>query len=232
MTATSCPAGPGRRMPRWAQRLALAVLPALLGACATPPAAFDYTAFRQSRPASLLVLPPINDSPDVKAGNGVLATATAPLAEAGYYVLPAALVNDTFRENGMHTPADIHEVSVARLRQIFGADAAVYLRVKQYGTRYQVVGSETRVTVEGRIVDLRSGTQIWQGSATASSAEQANNSQAGLVGLLVKAVVQQVLNTVSDASFNFAAIANQRLLGVPAPNGVLPGPRRPEAAAK
>lgn len=232
MTSCFSPAGPGRRMPRGLQRLALALLPALLGACATPKAPFDYTAYRQSRPASLLVLPPINDSTDVKASHGVLATATAPLAEAGYYVLPAALVNDTFRENGLTTPADIQEVSAARLRQIFGADAAVYLRVKQYGTRYQVVGSETRVTVEGRIVDLRSGTQIWQGSATASSAEQGSNNQGGLVGLLVKAVVEQVLNTVSDASFNFAAIANQRLLGVPSPNGVLPGPRRPEAAAR
>lgn len=231
MTPTFGPRGLGCRLPRWAQRLALAVLPALLGACATPKAPFDYTAYRQSRPASLLVLPPINDSSDVKASNGVLATATAPLAEAGYYVLPAALVHDTFRENGLSTPADIQEVSAARLRQIFGADAAVYLRVKQYGTRYQVVGSETRVTVEGRIVDLRSGVQIWQGAATASSAEQSNSNQGGLVGLLVKAVVEQVLNTVTDASFGYAAIANQRLLGVPMPNGVLPGPRRPDPAA-
>lgn len=198
----------------------------LLSGCATKPP-YDYTAFRESRPASLLVLPPVNDTTDVMATNGVLATATLPLAEAGYYVMPVGLVDETFKHNGLTTPNDIHEVTAARLRDIFGADAAVYLRVKQYGTRYMVIGSETRVTVEGRIVDLRSGKEIWAGSATASSEESSGSNQGGIVGLLVKAVVNQIVGTVTDASFNYSAITNQRLLGAPIRNGVLYGPRSP-----
>jgi hypothetical protein len=205
--------------------LGLALL-LLLGGCASPPPAYDYTSFRASRPASLLVLPPVNDTPDIKATAGVLATATLPLAESGYYVLPVTLVDETFRQNGLTAPNDIQEVSIAKLREIFGADAAVYLRVRQYGTSYRVLGSETRVTVEGRIVDLRSGQVLWAGSATASSQENQNNNQ-GVLGLLVTALVQQVVGNLSDASFNFAAIANQRLLGIPRRNGVLAGPRSP-----
>ncbi len=205
--------------------LALAAL-ALLDACASP-TPYDYSAFRQSRPASLLVLPPLNDSADVKATAGVLATATAPLAEAGYYVFPVSMVDETFRRNGMTTPYDIQQVSSAKLREIFGADAAVYLRVKEYGTKYLVVGSDTRVTLEGRIVDLRSGALLWEGKATASSQESNNNNQGGLVGLLVKAIVEQIVGTVTDASFNYAGIANQRLLGAPVRNGILYGPRSP-----
>lgn len=211
---------------RPARLAALLALAALLGACAAP-APYDYTAFRQARPASLLVLPPLNDSADVKAVAGVLATATAPLAEAGYYVLPVSMVDETFRQNGMTTPHDIQQVSTAKLREIFGADAAVYLRVKDYGTRYLVVGSDTRVTIEGRIVDLRSGALLWEGRATASSQESNNNNQGGLVGLLVKALVEQIVGTVTDASFNYAGIANQRLLGAPVRNGILFGPRSP-----
>lgn len=215
------PASP--RLVRLAAALGVA---ALLGACAAP-TPYDYAAFRQSRPASLLVLPPLNDSADVKATAGALATATRPLAEAGYYVLPVSMVDETFRQNGMTTPHDIQQVSAARLREIFGADAAVYLRVKDYGTRYLVVGSDTRVTLEGRIVDLRSGALLWEGRATASSQESSNNNQGGLVGLLVKAIVEQIVGTVTDASFNYAAIANQRLLGAPVRNGILYGPRSP-----
>lgn len=205
--------------------LALAAL-ALLGACASP-TPYDYSAFRQSRPASLLVLPPLNDSADVKATAGVLATATAPLAEAGYYVFPVSMVDETFRQNGMTTPYDIQQVSSAKLREIFGADAAVYLRVREYGTKYLVVGSDTRVTLEGRIVDLRSGALLWEGKATASSQESNNNNQGGIVGLLVKAIVEQIVGTMTDASFNYAGIANQRLLGAPVRNGILYGPRSP-----
>lgn len=203
---------------------ALAMI-SVLGACATT-APYDYTAFRQSRPRSLLVLPPVNDSKEVQATNGVMATVTAPLAEAGYYVLPVSMVDETFRQNGLHTPNDIAEVSAAKLHQIFGADAAVYIRVKDYGTRYLVLGSETRVTVEGRIVDLRSGALLWEGKATASSQESEGQSQGGLVGLLVKAIVVQIVGTVTDASFDYAGIANQRLLGARA-NGLLHGPRSP-----
>jgi hypothetical protein len=198
---------------------------AVLGACATKPP-YDYTAFKRNHPASLLVLPPINDTADVKATNGVMATATMPLAEAGYYVFPVGLVDETFKENGLTVPSDIQQVSAAKLREIFGADAAVYLHVKEYGTKYFVIGSDTRVTVEGKIVDLRSGDLLWQGSATASS-QETNNNQGGLVGLLVKAVVNQIVNTASDASFAYAGMANQRLLGAPIKNGILPGPRSP-----
>lgn len=217
----------GSRMPGAALRAVLALALALLfSGCATR-TPYDYAAFKQSRPASMLVLPPLNDSADVKGTSGVMATATTPLAEAGYYVLPVSMVDETFRQNGLTTPHDIHEVSAAKLREIFGADAAVYIRVKEYGTKYYVVGSESRVTVEGRIIDLRNGALLWQGQATASSKESEGSNQGGLIGLLVQAVVNQIVGTLSDASYQYAGMANQRLLGAPVPNGVLYGPRSP-----
>jgi len=203
----------------------VAITTVFLGACATPQN-IDYMAFKSSSPTSMLILPPVNDSPDIKATPGVMATATLPLAEAGYYVLPVSLAEETFKQNGMTTPTDIHQLATTKLREIFGADAAVYIRVKEYGTQYLVFGSDTRVTVEARIVDLRNGQQIWAGSATASSTE-GNSNNDGIVGMLVKAVVNQIVNTVTDASYKYAGIANQRLLGAPIKNGILYGPRSP-----
>jgi hypothetical protein len=199
----------------------------MLAGCATKPPAYDYSAFIEARPASLLVLPPVNESPDIKATPGVWSHATRPLAEAGYYVLPVTLVDETFRQNGVQTSQEAQDLPFRKLRDYFGADAAVYLRVKQYGTSYAVIASETRVAVEGRIVDLRSGKLLWEGSAVATSAEQQQQSQGGLVGLLVAAVVQQILSTATDTAYTYAGIADQRMLGAPRYNGVLPGPRSP-----
>ena len=218
-----------KQAPRRGLLAALLAAASLLGACATP-TPYDYTAFKNSRPASMLILPPVSESTDVKATPGVMATATKPLAEAGYYVLPVTLVDETFRQNGLTTPEDIQQVPVQKLREIFGADAAVYIRVKKYGTTYMLISSETVVEVEGRIVDLRTGSLLWEGSARASSAESDGSNQGGLVGLLVKAVVNQIVGTVSDASFNYAGTANERLLGAPRMNGVLYGPRSPHYA--
>ncbi|HEU4621453.1 MAG TPA: DUF799 domain-containing protein [Burkholderiaceae bacterium] len=213
------------RVGRYARVLGAVSMLMLLAACAATP--YDYTAFKKSRPTSMLILPPVNESPDIKATPAVLAQATLPLAEAGYYVLPVTLVDDTFRENGVTTPADIHELPLPKLREIFGADAAVYLRVKKYGTSFQLISSETLVVVEGRIVDLRTGALLWNGSAAASSNEGQSSNQGGLVGMLVKAVINQIVNTTTDASFKYANLANQRLLGGGRVNGVLYGPRSP-----
>jgi hypothetical protein len=215
--------------PRRYALAALALSFALLGGCATKPPPYDYTAFIKAKPATLLVLPPVNESPDVKATPGVWSHATRPLAEAGYYVLPVTLVDETFRQNGIFSANDAQDIPVAKLREFFGADAAVYIRVKKYGTSYAVIASETRVEVEGRVVDLRSGELLWAGKAFATSAEQQQQSQGGLIGLLVLAVLNQVIGTATDAAYNFGGIANARLLGAPIYNGILPGPRSPLA---
>jgi hypothetical protein len=203
--------------------LAFAAL--LLGGCAAP-AKYDYSAFKESRPASILVLPPLNSSPDIKATYSMLAQTTWPLAESGYYVLPVTLVDETFRQNGLQTPADIHELPATKLREIFGADTALYINVKQYGTTYMVVSSETRVTAEAKLVDLRNGRTLWTGSATASSAEGDNNS-GGLIGMLVKAVINQIADSLSSRAHGIAGITAYRLLAAGRPNGILYGPRSP-----
>ena len=206
---------------------AAAVGLALLTGCATKAPPYDYTAFMNAKPASLLLLPPVNESPELNATPSVWSHATLPLAEAGYYVLPVTLVDETFRQNGVTSAHDAQEIPLPKLREFFGADAAVYMKVKKYGTSYAVLSSETRVEVEGRIIDLRSGELLWQGKAVATSAEQQQQSQGGLVGLLVTAIVKQIISTTTDASYQYAGIASQRMLGAPRYNGVLPGPRSP-----
>lgn len=215
----------GDAIARCGRLLVMAVVVATLGACATA-TPYDYTAYKQNRPVSMLVLPPLNETPEVVATYGVLSQVTFPLAEAGYYVVPVSLMDETFRQNGLNNPAEIHDVSPQKLREIFGADAAVYIKITQYGTSYAIVASDTRVTVQARLVDLRTGDLLWQGSASAASSENRSSNQGGLVGLLVQAIITQIVETATDTSIVYAGIASQRLLS-PRPNGILYGPRSP-----
>src|SRR5471032_1680539 len=121
--------------------LAACLASAMLVGCAGPKPAYDYTAFRAAKPRSIVVLPPLNNSPEVNAGNSVYAQVTYPLAEAGYYVLPVALVGETFKQNGLTVPADIHAVDSKKLRDIFGADAALYVTITHYGSTYTGLSS-------------------------------------------------------------------------------------------
>lgn len=197
----------------------------LLSGCASPPVPRDYSALLKAKPTSVLVLPPINDSPEVLATASVLSQLVRPLAEAGYYVLPVSLMDETLKSNGVQTAADTHQITPAKLREIFGADAVLFVAIKRYGSVYKVISSEAVVTLEAKLVDLRSGELLWDGSATASSAEQGGSNQGGLVGLLVKAVIEQIANNVSERSHPIAGIASERLLVANRSGGLLPGPR-------
>ena len=91
---------------------------------------------------------------------------------------------------------DVHQVPIAKLHEIFGADAALYMTIEEYGTSYVVLSSETIVRVSATLVDLRSGTVLWQDNATASSAETRGNSGGGIIGMLVEAAMHQILETL------------------------------------
>ncbi|MCW3481025.1 DUF799 domain-containing protein [Neisseriaceae bacterium JH1-16] len=209
------------------KRLACLSLVLLVVGCAGTRANYDYAAFKQSRPRSILVLPPLNESPDVKATYSMLSQMTYPLAEAGYYVLPVTLVDETFKQNGLTTAGDIHAVPPAKLREIFGADAALYVTVSKYGTTYTVFDSVTTVSANAKLLDLKTGATLWTGSASASNNEGGNNSGGGLIGTLVAAAIKQIVNNVSDAGHSVAGTTSQRLLAAGRPNGILYGPHSP-----
>jgi len=212
--------------PQRAARLAvLACIALMFTGCATRQP-MDYAAFKEARPKSILVLPPVNNSPDVNGSLSVLSHMTQPLAEAGYYVLPVTLMAETFKQNGLSSPAEIHGVSTAKLQEIFGADAALYVTIHKYGSTYVVFNSVAEVSATARLVDLKTGTLLWSGTATANN-DQNNNQGGGLAGLLVAAIVKQILNNVTDASHVVAGMASQQLLAAGQPNGILYGPRSP-----
>lgn len=189
----------------------------------------DYTAFRASKPASILVLPPLNASVEPAATAAVLSLATRPLAESGYYVVPVAVMDETFKQNGLDSADDAHAVPHERLREIFGADAALYLTVKDYGARYQVVQSTVTVAIDAHLIDLRNGARLWEGSKQIATRPSQNGGS--LLGMMVQAVVDQVANNLQDRSYDVAEIANRSLLSA-GPGGMLYGPRSPHYASQ
>jgi hypothetical protein len=213
----------------WLPVLAVA---AMLAGCAGQGAAthVDYTALRAAKPRTIVVLPPLNETADVNATNGMLSQMTMPLAESGYYVLPVAEVAETFRQNGLTSPAEIQDVPLAKLRSIFGADAVLYTKVTQYGSVYQIVDANTIVAASAKLVNVADGAVLWQGSARASGKElgDASIGNAGLIGALVQAAVKQIAHSLTDESHKVAGLTSQRLLSAGHPDGLLYGPHSPK----
>ena len=206
--------------------IAVALLAIFFTGCSVKePEPYDYSAFLQKKPRSILVLMPINDSTDVAGSAAVLANAVAPLSEAGYYVFPVALVNDTFKQNGITEPSEIAAVPLNKLDKIFQADSVLYINIKEYGTSYAVISSSTKVVLEAKLIDIKSGAKLWEGTATAI--EDSSSGQSSLLGMLVSAVISQVANTISDRSYDLAAMADAYLFSRNCHNCILYGPYSP-----
>jgi hypothetical protein len=189
----------------------------LIAGCTTAPPK-DYTELRQSRPRSILVLPPLNETADAAGTYSVFTTTTRPLAELGYYVLPLALVDRMLKENGLTMPADMHQAPLGKLREVFGADAVLYIAVESYGTKYVVISSTTVVKARAKLVDCKTGVVLWEGTARVEFSGQSG---------LVQAVVSQVMSKIMDQAHVVAAMASRQLLSKPG-QGLLLGPRHPE----
>lgn len=188
----------------------------------------DYTLFRENMPTSILVLPPTNQSVEVNGGYSVMSSVTTPLAAAGYYVYPVAVVDTYFKENGLPTPADMHGAPLDKIQDVFDPDAVLYLNVNQYGQDYNIISSVAEVDVDAKLVDTDTGATIWESRAAAQQSSDSGGG-GGLLGILATAAIAQAVGTTADASHGIAVETNQQLfLGR---DGLLLGPYHEGQAA-
>lgn len=198
----------------------------LLSGCAKQKMpSYDYSALKESKPKSILVVLPVNNSVDIKADTSVLARATYPLAELGYYVYPVSLVDEVFKQNGLTDGNAIRSANIKKIYDIFGADSILYINIDKYGTSYKVFDSVTEVELEGKLVDLKTGKTLWEG--TGRFAEGSTNSNDGALVALVKAAVSQVMDTTKDKGYEVSASAMSSLVYLGRNGGLLIGPRHP-----
>ncbi len=199
----------------------------LLSACASKKEPYDYSAYQQHKPKSILVVMPANDSLENKAPSAVLSHSIKPLSEAGYYVFPAALVQETFVQNGIYDGEQIKDISLDKIKKIFNPDAVLYLNVEKYGTKYKVIDSQSTVTVSGKLVDVSSGQQLWSGTKTIAKSS-VDHSKSNLLGALIVAAVTQVANTATDQSYGLSEQVVNQLLATDCDGCILHGKYSPQ----
>jgi hypothetical protein len=209
---------------RYFRSIALILASGLLLAGCQTVTPYDYTNFRNHPPRSILVLPPLNESTAVEGTYGYLTTVSRPVAERGYYVFPVAVVDQFMKANGLPTATEMQAAPLNKIAAITGADAVLFLDLKQYGSQFKVLSSVVTVDVLAKLVDTRSGTVIWEGHGVA---QQQSNGGGGLLGDLVAAALTQALNKKTDRAHLVSRMANANLF-FPENTGLPYGPYSPK----
>lgn len=201
----------------------VAALCLVLVGCATP-RAYDYTNFHAHRPRSILVLPPLNNSTTIEGTYSYLSTVSQPLAELGYYVYPVAVVDQYLKENGMPTAGEMHQISLSKVLEVVGADAVLYTTLEQYGSKFQLVSSVATVQVKASLIDTRSQTVLWEGTAVA---QNGSGGSGNLLADAIAAMITQAVNSKTDAAHGVCRMANVMLFYT-ANHGIPYGPYSPK----
>jgi hypothetical protein len=139
--------------------LLLLSLGVLVG-CATKSNNLDV--FYAHRPKSIVVVPVLNDSPEVSAASVFITSISRPLAERGYYVFPVYLTDMILRDFGLVEAGHIHQLPPARFNELFGADAVLFVTIKNWSTKYLVLVASVEVEMEYTLIDTKTGLVLWE----------------------------------------------------------------------
>lgn len=193
-------------MNKYAKLTALFVAILLVG-CTTTPAVKQTSAMADARPRSILIIPVMNESVEVRAADSVLATLPKILAEKGYYVFPVTTVKTLLEHEGFYEPAEVHATPPEQLASLFGADAILYVTVHQWTAQYILLQTTTVVDLEYRIVN-HDGQQLW--AARKKLTHTPKNSDTGsLMGNLLVSAVSAALERADPEYLPLTRQANQ-----------------------
>lgn len=172
---------------------AVVVLVALVSftGCATPPPPKDYSKFLASAPHSILLVPPVNRTAEVTAGEYFLSTVPLPLTERGYYVFPTNLVKRTLEDDGLYDADLVHTADPTRLAELFDADTILYISVERWNAKYLVINTQVAVDFDYKLVDGKTGDILWQERRSLvynSSKGDYSNSYSALVSVFIDVV--------------------------------------------
>jgi len=134
---------------------------ALLSGCATAPKK-DYSAFRAADPHSILVVPVVNNTTNIEAPGLFLSTLPIPVAERGYYVFPVNMVKRILEDEGLGDPDLVRTADTARLCNLFGADAVMYVSIEAWTAKYILINTEVSVEFDYVLKDGKTGDTIWK----------------------------------------------------------------------
>lgn len=192
----------------------------LLSGCAMQAERNDMSAFYAHQPRSILVVPVLNDSPEISAPSVFISTVTKPLAERGYYVFPVYLTGLILRDFGLAEAGHIHQLAPQRLHELFGADAVLFVVIKDWSSKYILLQSTVVVEVDYELRDTKTGMVLWQSKQRV--AKGSSGGGGGLIGMAVSAAI----NAMFTDYLPLARQANNQAY-LP-PRGLPAGPYHPD----
>lgn len=178
--------------------IVLAIVAVMLASCAsnTVTRGTQYALLYEEKPASIVVMPPINQTNHVEAKDYFYTTMYVPLCEKGYYVFSPMLTMEMFQTESAYDAELFLENDLSQFRNILGADAAMFTIVKSW--KRNNVGGKLTAGVEYILRSTKTGETLYQREGKIKVDTSVHAGGGGLLGAVVNAVATAAATAATD----------------------------------
>lgn len=140
------------------------IIIALLSACTIIPSHTLQTVYPrmyQNPPASILILPPLNNSTAADAKEYFSCSLSEAVGRKGYYTLPVETMFTVLREEGLYDTENITPVVLKNMREHFGADAVLISTIEEWDKSWAVVEGSLHITSSFTLISTATADTLW-----------------------------------------------------------------------
>ncbi|MBU4078572.1 DUF799 domain-containing protein [Patescibacteria group bacterium] len=165
----------------------------------------------EEMPASILILPPMNESTAAEAKDYYATTIQEPLSFRGYYVFPYEITTEILKMEGIYDAELMKDLPLQKFREYFGADAVLFTTIKKWNLAYMVIAANLTVSIDCELKSTKSNAILWRYIGTVVVDLSGGDTGGGIAGLIAKAIVTAVSSAMADY-VPHARTANYRAL--------------------
>jgi len=171
----------------------------------------EFPLMYEETPLTILIFPPMNESTAAEAKGYYATTVQEVLSYWGYYVFPYEITSDILKMEGIYDAELLRNVSLAKFREYFGADAVLFTTIKKWDLSYMVLASTLTVSIDAALKSTKTDKILWKYNGTVVVDLSCGQPGGGRAGFIVKAVVTAASSALADY-VPYARQANYRAL--------------------
>ena len=152
--------------------------------------------YGDQKPASMLIVPAINESTAADAGDLLNSTISQPLSNHGYYVMPMPIVADIFRREGVIEGSQIKGLPTRMFKENFGADSVLFMTITSWDKNYAVIAGNVSVGISYVLIATETNEMLWKYEQTVvvdTSGGSGGSILAGIISTAIKTATTDYL---------------------------------------
>lgn len=156
----------------------------------------QYAKMYEEMPASIVVMPPINQTNHVEAKDYFYTTLYAPLCEKGYYVFSPMMIMDMFQSESAYDAEMFIEGDLSQFRNVLGADAAMFTIIKSW--KRSTMGGTLTAGVEYILRSTKTGETLYRREGLIKVDTSVGSGGGGIFGALASIAATAINTAATD----------------------------------